>query len=191
VRASFATAIATILIHLTGCSTLLPRSEEATTMPWPDYHSARQAVDAIEPGQTRVDELLGNGFSPDHNPAVTWLSWPELLQRFAALGAIEPLKIDPGLRECLTHSERCRALGVSARQLKRERLGSFWLDSLSFRRIIRTTGWTFNAVIVVVDGRVVFRSHGGQPRVEQTQEFRNPLGPFQKWGDAIGPSVIP
>ena len=160
-------------------------------MPWQDYHSARLAVEALEPGRTGVEELLGNGFSPDQNPAVTWLSWPDLLQRFAALGAIEPLKIDPGLRECLNHSERCRALGVNARQIKRERLGSFWLDSLSFRRTIRTTGWTFNAVIVIVDGRVVFRSHGGQPRVEQTQEFKNPLGPFQKWGDAVGPAIIP
>lgn len=160
-------------------------------MPWASYDSARQALDAIEPGITREEDLMSNGFSPEHNPAVAWLSWPELLQRFAALGAIEPLEIDPGLRACLTRPERCRALGVQARQLKRERLGSFWLDSLNFRRTTRTTGWTFNAVVVLVDATVVFRSHGGQPRVEQTQDFKNPLGPFQRWGDAVGPSIIP
>jgi hypothetical protein len=190
-RLCAAVAAAFVLLQSSACTALLPQSQERTTMPWLDYESASAAVDAITPGQTRVEELLNNGFRPDSNPAVAWLSWPELLQRFAALGAIEPLKIDPGLRECLSESERCKALGVNARNLKRERIGNFWLDSMSFQRTLRTSGWTFNAVIVFVDGTVVFRSHGGQPRVEQTQDFRNPLGPLQSWGDALGPALIP
>lgn len=190
-RLCVAAAAVFVLLQSSGCTALLPQSQERTTMPWLDYESASEAVNAIAPGQTRVEELLKNGFQPENNPAVAWLSWPELLQRFAALGAIEPLKIDPGLRECLNQSERCKALGVSARNLKRERIGNFWLDSMNFQRTLRTSGWTFNAVIVFVDGTVVFRSHGGQPRVEQTQDFRNPLGPLQSWGDALGPALIP
>jgi hypothetical protein len=174
----------------TACSSLLPRSQERTDMPWSDFQSARAAVDAIEPGKTQLQELMSDGFEPQNNPAVSWLSWPELIQRFAALGALQASKIDPGLRECLTIPDRCRALAVDARKLRRERLGNFWADSLAFRRTIRTTGWTFNALIVIVDGQVVFRSHGGQPRLEQTVILENPLGPFQGWGGAVGAVAI-
>ena len=45
----------------------------------------------------------------------------------------------------------------------RRREGSFWLDFLNVRRTTNIKGWWFDALIVVTDGKVLFRKdeHAG------------------------------
>ncbi len=175
---------------MTACSSLLPVASDTTRVPWARFDDARLAIEQLEPDISRRSELMADGFDPYHNPAVTILSWPDLLQRFANINAIRGNELDHGLQRCLVAGKRCSGLSINVRKTRRERIGNFWLDSLAFRREILVTGWTFNALIVFVDDVVVYRSFGGQPRLEEFSVTRNPLGPIQGWGDSIGAAVL-
>lgn len=62
------------------------------------------------------------------------------------------------------------------------------MDIFNFRRETDITGWTFNAMILMVDDLVVYTLHGGQPRIHEKEVSRNPLGPIQ---DSVPPLVQP
>ena len=177
-------------IALSGCSSLLPRATDETRMGWVEFDDARRALEQIEPYQSRRDELLTDGFDPYRNPAVTILSWPDLVQRFANAEFVRSGIPDSGLRECMAAGRRCTGLSISVRRIRRERRGNFWADSLAFRREVLVTGWTFNALIVFIDDLVVYRAFGGQPKLEEISITRNPLGPIQGWGDALGGALL-
>ena len=53
------------------------------------------------------------------------------------------------------------------------------------------TGWTFNALILLVDDTAVYTVHGGQPKVHELELSRNPLGPLQGFGESYLPTLIP
>jgi len=177
-------------LQLTACSTLLPRATDETRMVWREFDEARRAIEQLEPYRTRRAELLSDGFDPYRNPTVTILSWPELLQKFATAEVVKTGILDSGLRDCLAAGIRCTGLAISVRRIERQRVGNFWLDSFSFRREVRVSGWTFNALIVFLDDLVVYRAFGGQPKLEELLITRNPLGPLQGWGDAVGGMVL-
>jgi hypothetical protein len=184
-RARVSTALL-ICLALPACGSLLPRSTDETRMAWQEFDQARQSIEQIIPYQTRRAELLSDGFDPYRNPAVTILSWPELLQKFATADMLKTGILDSGLQACLAAGRRCTGLSISVRRIARQRQGNFWLDSLSFRREVLVTGWTFNALIVFLDDLAIYRAFGGQPKIEEVSITRNPLGPIQAWGDSVG-----
>jgi hypothetical protein len=83
------------------------------------------------------------------------------------------------VRQCLLSLKRCSGYAVNVRRTQRDRIGNFFLDVLNFRREIITTGWSFTALILMVDDQVVHTLYGGQPNVHDVEITRNPLGPFQ------------
>ena len=179
-----------VCLALSACGSLLPRSSDQTRMVWQEFDQARQSIEQIIPYVTRRAELLSDGFDPYRNPAVTILSWPELLQKFATAEMVKTGILDSGLQACLAAGRRCTGLSISVRRITRQRQGNFWLDSLSFRREVLTTGWTFNALIVFLDDLAIYRAFGGQPKIEELSITRNPLGPIQAWGDSVGGLLI-
>ena len=52
-------------------------------------------------------------------------------------------------------------------------------DFTNFSRRSETTGWRFNALVLLVNDVVVYRAWGGQPRVMEVEISTNPLGPLQ------------
>jgi len=188
-RARVSTALL-ICLALPACGSLLPRSTDETRMAWQEFDPARQSIEQIIPYQTRRAELLSDGFDPYRNPAVTILSWPEVLQKFATADVLKTGILDSGLQACLAAGRRCTGLSISVRRIARQRQGNFWLDSLSFRREVLVTGWTFNALIVFLDDLAIYRAFGGQPKIEEVSITRNPLGPIQAWGDSVGGLLI-
>ncbi|RPH65908.1 MAG: hypothetical protein EHM83_05230 [Burkholderiales bacterium] len=179
----FALAVAGV----SGCQSLLPAASDATQVGWRSFDEARAAVEAIEPFETHKSTLMANGFDPLRNPAVTILTYPEIVQRFAAGSALQPDEYEPGIRSCLRAGASCSGYAIVAKRIKRDRIGSFWLDSLAFRREVDVTGWTFTGLILFVDDLAVYRVFGGQPNLHERQITRNPLGPIQGWGDALRP----
>jgi hypothetical protein len=89
-----------------------------------------------------------------------------------------------GIRDCIRAEARCIGYSLEQSQIRRKRVGNFFLDFLNFDRETLITGWRFNALIVVIDGTVVYKQWSGQPMVRQVDRNRNPLGPFQSVGDA-------
>jgi hypothetical protein len=135
---------------------------------------------------TRLAELLPDGFDPCRNPAVTILSSPESLQKFAAADALKTRIPDSGLQACLAAGRRCTGLSISVRRIASQRQGSCWLEWLSFRRKVLVTGWTFNALIVFLHDPAIYRAFGGQPKIEELAITHNPPGPIAAWGDSVG-----
>lgn len=55
---------------------------------------------------------------------------------------------------------------------------------MNFKREVDIVGWRFNGVILTKDNVVVYKLTGGQPVIHETEESRNPLGPFQGIGES-------
>ncbi len=168
-----------------GCSSLLPRSSDATQVEWKTFEEARTAFEAIEPFRTRKSTLIANGFDPYNNPSVTILSYPEIVQRFSAGNALEREEYEHGIRSCLVAGRACSGYQIAVKRVRHNRIGNFWLDTLGFLRRTNVTGWSFNAMILFVDDQVVYTVYSGQPNLHEMQVRRNPLGPLQSIGDAI------
>jgi hypothetical protein len=81
-------------------------------MVWREFDEARRAIKQIEPRQTRRAELLSDRFDPYRNPAVSILSWPELLQKFATAKIVKTGILDTALRDCLAVGARCNGLAT-------------------------------------------------------------------------------
>ncbi len=173
------------LAFLSGCQALLPKASDATQVPWRTFDEARAAVEAIQPFDTHKSTLLTNGFDPFRNPSVTILTYPEIVQRFAAGNAMLPDEYEKGIRQCLVAGKACSGYSIAVKRLKHDRIGNFWLDLLGFVRRTDITGWSFNAMILFVDDTAVYRVYGGQPSLHELQVKRNPLGPLQSLGDSI------
>jgi hypothetical protein len=181
--------VLTLSILLAGCKALLPETSAQTQVPWETFEQARDAVERIKPYETRREQLAAEGIDPYVNPAVTLLTYTDIVQRFAVGTAVRPEELDRGIRECLAAGKRCTGYAIAARRARRDRIGNFWLDSLNFRRETNVSGWTFNALVIMVDDRVVFTVFGGQPRILEREVIRNPLGPLQSWGEHM-PSIV-
>jgi hypothetical protein len=174
-----------LLAGLTGCSSLLPRSEARTADTWEDYESASAAIDRIVPQQTTRAELAAQGIDPQRNASITILTFSDVVQRFATGGAIRAEELDPGVRQCLTAGKACNGYSILLRRTVNRRSGNFWLDTFNFKRETDSSGWSFNALILLTGDLVVYTLKGGQPRMHETAVERNPLGPLQGWGEQV------
>jgi len=175
--------IACAALALASCAQLLPREKAEVSSPWASFEQARDAISRIEPGTTTVAQLTAAGLDPYLSPNVTLLSFSDVLLRFPNAGSFEQLDI--GLRQCLRAGKSCTGYSIAAKDTQRDRVGDFWLDAFAFKRTVHTTGWSFNALLLMVDDRVVYTLYGGQPLVQEQQVTRQPLGPVQNLGTAL------
>jgi len=125
------------------------------------------------------------GIDPYTSPNVQLLSYSDILLRFPMNGSFSHDGLDHGLHECLEAGKACTGYSINVRELKRDRTGSFWPDALGFRRVVDVSGWTFNALILMIGDRVVYTLYGGQPIVREQEVSRQPLGPVQDIGGAL------
>lgn len=166
-------------LALAACSSLLPRSDTQVKTEWASFDEAKAAIERIEPHKTTRKELDASGFDPFVNPNVELLNYSDVLRRFPLSGTVT--KLDPGLRECIEAGKSCIGYSIVLDQQKKKRVGPFLLDLLSFRRETQNTGWTFNAIVLIVDGEVVYALYGGKPSISQMETTVEPLGPLQNW----------
>jgi hypothetical protein len=168
-----------IALSLSGCTALLPRSESGAKSTWATYENARETFDLITPNKTTKEDLIEFGFNPYSNPNISVLTYSDVIRRFVPSSAVAEESLDQGIRECIVAKEACTAYEIDVKSLKRKRTGNFWLDALNFKRRTDISGWRFNGIIVMKDDVVVYKLHGGQPLIQEAEENRNPLGPFQ------------
>ncbi len=94
--------------------------------------------------------------------------------------------LDPGIPQCILARNECRAYVFRFERKQRQREGGFFADFFNVRRMTRITGWWFEATVVVTDGTVLFRNHGGQAQIDLVERSINPLGPLQPAGEVAG-----
>jgi hypothetical protein len=176
-------AAACAALVLGGCVELLPRTHAEVRSPWANFEEARTAFERVHPGRTTVSELRAAGIDPFVSPNVQLLSYSDVLLRFPIAGNLD--RLDEGLSVCLRAGKTCTGYAINVRDTKRDRVGPFWPDALNFRREVEVTGWSFNALLLLVDDRVVYTLYGGQPKVSEHELAKQPLGPLQNLGDFV------
>jgi len=173
-----------------GCATWLPESHTDTT-PFQSFDEARQAVEALVPMKSDRAALEQGGFNPGKHPNTTLLTHADVARRFLPSAILKREDLDPGIVLCLESRDACHGIEIIGAKIARERKGSFWADFLNFQRRTETTGWRFNALVLMVNDLVVYRSWSGQPVIDEKEVTRNPLGPFQDIGPPAATSAVP
>lgn len=163
---------------LTACSTLLPETHTNSTS-FQSFDEARLAVEALEPRKSDRKAMENNGFAPTQHPNMTWLTHADVAHRFASGSLLRRDDLDQGVVACLEARDACRGVEIVGARISRVRTGSFWPDFLNFYRRTETTGWRFNALVLFVGDQVVYRSWGGQPKVDEVEIIQRPMGPLQ------------
>ncbi len=167
---------------LAGCSSLLPQSTNVTQSPWATYREAQLTFDKIIPGQTTKAELHDLQLDPEVNPNITILNYSDVLLRFVPNASISMADLDAGVRECLSAKTLCNGYAIKQKSVVKNREGNFFADVLGFHRETLTTGWSFDGLLLVKEGVVIYKLTGGQPRIAEHENVKNPLGPVMGLG---------
>lgn len=171
------------LLMCAGCSGLLPSSTLTIDSPWQDFESAKQSYEKIIPGITTVEELKQYGYDPQKIPNIRILNSTEVINLFLPNPSIKKEDLDPGIQRCIESKDRCIAYLMLPSRLQAKRIGSFWLDTFTFKRHTVSTGWEFRGFITIVDMVVTYRDPaGGRPLIHTDQVDVKPLGPLQEIG---------
>lgn len=167
-----------------ACTSLLPRGSSGVASPFATFAQAQGAAERIVPFETRVGDLAALGFDPQEGANVTRIPYPDIVGRLAPYPGVPLDALDPGIRACIAARGLCTGYRFRFERTDRKREGGFWADFLNVRRVTNTTGWWFEALVVVSEGRVLFRNHAGEPRIDRVERQFNPLGPLQPAGES-------
>ena len=167
------------VVFLAGCSSLLPSAKDETVTSWEEFEQVKGAYDKITLGNSRA-ELKELGFDVDNSSNILVLSYLDVATKVQSIPVTE---LDAGLQTCMKRRYECQTYVVDLRKLRSKRVGNFWADFFNFRRKTDSTGWRFNALLVMIDDRVTYKLWSGTPKVELYEEKRNPLGPLQSFND--------
>lgn len=177
-----ATLISALL--LMGCSHMLPRAQNDST-PFESFEAAQSAIESLVPMHSDLDALARLGLNPAKQPNIVIVTHDDIVRRFVPSNMLKREDLDPGVLACIDAKEACRGWLIAFSRVKRARTGGFFLDFTNFRRRTETTGWRFNALVLMVNDTVVYRQWGGQPNVMEVEVNTNPLGPLQELGPAL------
>jgi hypothetical protein len=174
-----------VCLLLGGCSGLLPRSQQVTSSPWQSYREAQLTFDKIIPGATTMPELQDLQLDPQRNANIAILNYSDVMRRFVPHASIQVDDLDAGVRDCLSAKTLCTGYEISQKSLHKQRDGQFVTDLLGFHRETSTTGWSFNGLILIREGVVIYKLTGGQPTIAEREQVTNPLGPIQSLGQKL------
>jgi hypothetical protein len=174
-----------VLMSLIGCSSLLPNESKTTQTRWTSYGQAETQFASIQAGETKLKQLKAMGLDPATTPNIALLSHADLLRRLEAVAAFEGPTLDPAIKVCVAARQKCYAYHLQQTLLKRDRVGNFWLDILNFKQITDVTGWQFDALIIISNELVVYKTWSGKPNIHGVEQERHPLGPLQGIGSTL------
>ena len=163
---------------------MLPRARSLSS-PFETFDEARRAIDSLVPMVSNVQTLRQLGIDPFGQPNTLILTHTDIVRRFVPSALLQRTDLDPGVLVCLEARDACRGWEINAARLKKARTGNFFSDFTNFSRRTETTGWRFNALVLLVNDVVVYRAWGGQPSINETEVNTNPLGPLQELGPAL------
>jgi len=178
-----------LLILLSGCGSLLPEAKTITRSPWATFEDAKRAYDSIEPYKSTIDDLKRLGYDPFVTPNIKILSYLDVMNRFMINPSIKKEDLDEGIQRCIDFKNYCKAFEATPQDLKTKRYGNVFLDLFNFSRRTKSSGWRFQAIIVLVDDVVVYKLWSGNPTIDEFTEKKNPLGPLQEPEDVVKEAV--
>jgi hypothetical protein len=176
--------LAAVVLLTSGCASLLPVSHSDNS-PFLSYEEARTAVAALVPMQSTKAPAQQGGVDFARQPNAKFLTHSDIVRLLVPSGILRREDLEPGIVACLEARDACNGLDIHASRIAKTRTGGFFADFINYRQRTETTGWRFHALILYVNDTVVYRSWGGQPRVDELDVTTRPLGPFQDMGPAM------
>jgi hypothetical protein len=171
---------------LAGCAAMLPKGSTSARIAFDSFEAAESALARVVPYRTTLEELEALGFKVRQSPNVVHINYPDSVTRLAPNSRIPLEEMDSGIRECIAARLACQVYEFQFAHQAQRRVGNFVVDFFNFRRETTVSGWRFNALVVVKDDKVLFASHGGEPRTDRVEMRTNPLGPLQATGEVSG-----
>jgi hypothetical protein len=175
-----------VTLSLVGCGGfgLLPHQTSINNTRFNSYSEVETAYNSIVPGQTLVSDLGTMGFDSVSTANMEVLSYLGVIERFMPRDSIRFDRLDPAVQGCIEARDRCSAFVFRPQRLEQERKGNILLDLLGFQRTTVNHGWSAEVTILVENGRVAYKVMSGRPRIEDSQDSVQPLGPLQDLGGA-------
>ena len=158
-----------------GCSSLLPTSQSTAKSKWQSFGEAKADFDRIVLGATTTNELAALGFDPSANPNVRILTYLDVIGRFMPNQSITKDDLDPSVRSFIENREQGQAWEVEVNNTKAKRYGNAFLDVTGFVKKTHETGWQFKGLLLILEGRVVYRISSGQPNLDRYEKKVRPL----------------
>lgn len=177
----------TVTLGLVGCGGLglLPRKADIKNTNFRSYAAVQAAYQTITPGATRESDLGQLGFDAAQSPNVEVLSYLGVIERFMPRDSIKFDQLDSSVQSCIEARDRCSAYIFKPERIHEERTGNWFLDVLGFERESISFGWSAEVMLLIQDGRVVYKVMGGRPRINDYHDDVKPLGPFQDLGGTV------
>lgn len=169
-------------ILITGC-TVLPSTATQSKSRWVDYEEARKSYDTVKIDETTRKDLKAIGFTPDGNSNVRILNYVDVGNLFGSAFRYEDLPT--GVRTCVSAQDACLAYVVNVRRVNNKRNGNVAADLFGFKKHTDITGWEFQATVVLVNDRVVYKLWNGTPDIASSESQSTPLGPMQNLSGII------
>ncbi|MFA7270982.1 MAG: hypothetical protein WC073_16720 [Sterolibacterium sp.] len=176
--------IAGLSVFFSACGNLLPHGDAVTDSPWQSFQDAQKTFDLIVPYQTTIEDLKRLKLDPESNANITILNYSDVVRRFIPGASVSLSDLDTGVQECIAAKTACKGYEIDQKSTTRIRFGNFWADFLNFKRKVNVAGWRFNGVLLVMDGKVIYKLTGGQPIIHEVEQSNNPLGPLQSFGES-------
>jgi len=176
----------TFMLSLVGCGGLglLPHESSVSgSQTFATYDQVTIAYTNIVPGETRISDLQKLGFDTAVTPNVEILSYLGVIERFMPRNSISFDHLAQPVQACIEAQERCSAFVFHPDHIQSNRTGNIVLDILGFERTTVSTGWSAEVVLLMQDGRVAYKLMSGRPRIEDTHDTVQPLGPLQDIGN--------
>ena len=190
-RGSVALLAVWAFLGLTACSGALPKVTTTTQSPWQNFEEAKAAYDSIELFRSTAEDLKAIGYDPYTTPNVRVLSYLEVVERFLPRNGLRMEFLDPALRACIEATVDCSGYEISPNMVRNRRDGNAFLDVFGFKRITKTRGWRFSAIIVLKDDIVQFKVWSGTPSIREEKVVTRPLGPLQEVEDIVPQVILP
>lgn len=173
------------LVLLAGCGgALLPEQNSRAAGPFERYDQVVEGFEQIVPNMTRADDLPSLGFDArDNNVEV--LSYLGIEARFLPAAGVRWEQLDPAVRACIRAQIYCTGFVFHPSRTASRRMGNTVSDLLGFRRTTHSVRWSAEVILLVMNGRVVHKVFSGNPRSENWDDKRQPLGPLQDLGGAL------
>lgn len=181
--------VAIVAMLGSGCASLLPTSRATVKSKWGSFAEAKMAFDGIVLGTTSANELAALGFDPVANPNVRILTYLDIIQRFMPNQSITKGDLDLSVRAFIEGREQGQAWEVEVNDTKAKRYGNVLLDVTGFVKKSHETGWQFKGLLLIREGRVVYKLSAGQPNVDRYEKKVRPLGPLQELDNVIARTV--
>lgn len=176
-----------IALLAAGCTSMLPKSQSQSPT-FQSFDDARQAIESLVPQKSDLASLSEMGLTPAKQPNTLILTHADVVRRVVNGSVLGKEDLDPGIVTCINARDACRGWELNVARISKARTGNFFADFANFKRRTETSGWRFNALILLVNDVVVYRGWGGQPVINDVEVNTNPLGPLQDMGQSVIPN---